>query len=116
MPIEVQCRTRYISTQKEFMDTICKAWVPLSSCDNVSLELTFGAEQMIMTDCIARLNGAESAMADPSQDLIGTQAFEQAASSSSESPSQRKETTDELHDTTKATDSGLNISGLQSHS
>ena len=55
-------------------------------------------------------------MVDPSQELIGTQASEQAASSSSESPSQRKEIADELHDTTKATDSGLNISGLQSHS
>ena len=69
-----------------------------------------------MNDYIARLDGAESAMADPSQDLIGTQASEQAASSSSESPSQRKETIDELHDTTKVTDSGLNISGMQSHS
>ena len=98
------------------MDAIYEAWVPLSSCDNVPLELTFGAEQMIMTDCIAGLNGAESAMADPSQDLIGTQASKQAASSSSESPSQRKEIADELHDTTKAIDSGLNISGLQTHS
>ena len=98
------------------MDAISKAWVPLSSCDNVSLELTFGVEQLIMTNYTAGLDGAESAMADPSQDLIGTQASEQAASSSSESPSQRKEIADELHDTTKATDSGLNISGLQSHS
>ena len=116
MPIDVRCRTRYILAQKDFMDAICEAWVPLSSCDNVSLELTFGANQMIMTNCIAGLDGAESAMANPSQDLIGTQASEQAASSSSESPSQRKETANELHDTTKATDYGLNISGLQSHS
>ena len=69
-----------------------------------------------MTDCTVGLDGAESAMADPSQDLIGTQASKQAASSSSESPSQRKETADELHDPAKVTDSGLNISGLKSHS
>ena len=68
-----------------------------------------------MTDCIAGLDGAKSAMADPSQDLIGTHTSEQAASSSSESSSQSKESADELHDTTKATDSGLNILGLQTH-
>ena len=98
------------------MDPICEAWVPLSSCNSVPLELTFGAKLMIMTDCIAGLDGAESAMADPNQDLIGIQVSEQAASSSSESPSQRKETAEEIHDTTKATNSGLNISGLPSHS
>ena len=76
MPIDVRCRTRYISAQRDFMDVICEAWVPLSSCDNVPLELTFDAEQMIMTDCIAGLDRAESAMADPSQDLIRTHASE----------------------------------------
>ena len=116
MPIDVRCRMRNISTQWEFMDLICEAWVTLSNCNIVPLALTFGAEQMSMTDCFVGLNGAESAMTDPSQDLIGTQESEQAASSSSESQSHHKETTEEIHDTTKASGSSLNISGPPSHS
>ena len=116
MPIDVGCRTRNISAQREFMDLICEAKVPLSNCNIVPLALTFGAEQMSMTDCFAGLDGAKSVMADPSQDLIGTQESERAFSSSSESPSHRKETTKEIHDTTKTSGSGLNISSLPSHS